>query len=260
MDERNTVPSCIDFFVQFIVHTIAENIPETGICFDPKKYSDDSELCRDESVLDVIVFKTDNNYSRGFKLELLKRFLDVCDFHLNMFPDPHKRLSIYDFFVPNEMVESGMFCLFQAGASTEFIRYFSREFQKRTRYQYRSQLIYSNYPYNTKLCRALVSDRDNTNFLTICLNRNSVEMNTIRSQYEQTYHGNWLHESPVFEQLIEELHEWYRHVTSSPRILQSECRTLIRKNLIVASGHWSILKRIELLHIPEKLKKFLIYD
>ena len=213
--------------------------------------------CMGKCVLDVIIFNTDNNYSGRFKLQLLKRLINVCEFDLNMLPEG--QISIYDFFVPGEMVESGMFCLFQAGASTEFIGSFSEEFQKRTQHQYRSQ-IYPDYSYNSNLCRALVSDRENNNFQAICSSQISTDMKSIRSLLQSADHTNALHRSPVFEQLIREFLEWYRVTTSSPFTLQFQCRTVIRKTLILATGHRSILKRIAMLHLPEKLKKFLIYE
>ena len=119
---------------------------------DSKNYDEYFRLCSEKCVLDVVIFNTDNNFSRKFKLDLLKRLLDVCDFDLNRPPD--RNISIYDFFVPDAMVESGMFCLLQAGASTEFIGYFSKEFQERTPNQYRSQ-IYPDYSYNSNLCKSV---------------------------------------------------------------------------------------------------------
>ena len=129
-----------------------EYIGKTVNNFEPQKSCAFSGYCRGECVLSVVIFNTANIYSREFKSELLKHLLDVCDFDLDM--PPKKEISIYDFFVPNKMVESGMFCLFQAGASTEYIRYFSKEFQKRKQRQHQSQpqhqsQIYPDYSYNT---------------------------------------------------------------------------------------------------------------
>ena len=242
--------------------------------FDPTIKNDHHRCLEDKYVLDAILLHTDNNYSIGFKLELLKIVFSIFDFDLNEPSYPDTKMSIYDFFVPDQMVESGMFCLFQAGASAEFIRSFSLKFQERTKQEHRLRYtrdyindafhvheiypVYPDYPYNANLCKALVSDRDKTVWLTLCSDQIFEDFRTWG--YRQRTHSSELHRSPVFEQLIEEFLVWYRHATSSLSTLQSQCRTVTRKTLILASGHRSILKRIELLHLPEKLKKFLIYE
>ena len=53
---------------------------------------------------------------------------------------------------------------------------------------------------------------------------------------------------------------WYKEVTSRPFTLQCQCRTVIRRTLVGVSDHSSILPRIELLNLPQKLKQYIRYE
>ena len=106
-------------------------------------------------VLDIIVSSSYCGYSFKFEIELLKYFLGYCDLNLTILPNVSRKcfssselLSIQDFVFENKRTKVGMFCLFQAGASPEFIRYFSKNCS-------RGALTDLDHC-NTDLCRALV--------------------------------------------------------------------------------------------------------
>ena len=209
-------------------------------------------------VLDFISFscRTYNRQSAKFKLELLKFFLGLCDTNLYVPPSARYTFSITDFFVANEMAESELFCLFQAGTSPELIRsvhvYLLAEYGSR-----------QEYTYNTRICQGLIVERM-IEFGKIQMSpepyvaqpRGAVRYNPMREARRKMGVNN----SSAFKHSMVEFREWHGSATRSPFSLRTECRTLIRKVLINASQHRSILKRIGLLHLPEKLKKFLIYE
>ena len=213
------------------------------------------------TILDIII-SSFNNYSKRFILELLAIFLDICDF--NLYVPLSEKLSITDFLVPNQEVEDRLFYLFQAGASPEFIRHYAKHFRHCT--AIRGILHFSrDYYYCIHQCEALVFER-NKDFLEIDFEAQYAEMKSkpARQSILDDYVGIWeLVNSERLAIIVSQLGgiiEWHRCVTSSPFSLKNECRTLIRKSLIEASNHRSILKRIDLLHLPKELKKYLIYE
>ena len=227
------------------------------------------------TVLDIII-SSFNKYSKQFILELLTFFLDFFDFNLYIPLSVSDELSISDFLVRNQEVEDRLFYLFQAGASPEFIRHYAKHFRHRI-----TMCDISNPSkeyYSIHHCEALVFER-NKDFLEIDFEGEYAEIKS-KPDYGLIWDADVMRECVCNERMdahvslipvssehlaiklsqLEGFLEWYRRVTSSPFTLKNECRTLIRKSLIEASNHRSILKKIELLHLPKQLKKYLIYE
>ena len=215
----------------------------------------ETETSQTTTVLDIIISGF-NKYSKRFILELLTFFLDFCNFSLNV--PLSDKLSMTDFLVRNQEVEDRLFYLFQAGVSPELIRNYAKHFRNYRTIWDTLDIYTSKEYYCIHHCEALVFER-NKDFLEIDFEGQYAEM---KSKID--YVGIW--DSVNSEHLATKLSqlggflEWYRCVTSSPFTLQNECRTMIRKSLIEASNHRSILKRIELLHLPKELKKYLVYE
>ena len=235
-----------------------------------------TETSRVITVLDFIISSSGNKYSTGFKLELMRFFLYIFNFKLYI-PLTDKLLKV-DFLVPSKAVEDRLFYLFQAGASPEFIRYF----QKQSTSMFSGLgMPFPHCHYNTSLCRSLVLQCD-TDFQNIdfeemdtgvdpyvqtklfdsmsAANPKAAIMENTIGQFVIPNKKNMVHVPPAAENSMKEFLEWYQGVTSSPFTLQNECRTLIRNSLVEASDHRNILNRIELLNLPEKLRKYLMYE
>ena len=218
----------------------------------------ETETSQTITVFDIII-SSFNKYSKGFILELLTFFLDFCDFSL--YVPLSDKLSIYDFLVQTQEVEERLFYLFQAGASPEFIRHHAKHVRNYITIRDTLNKYTSREYYIIHHCKALVFER-NKDFLGIDFERQHAEIlsNLSKPDYAGILDSvNSEHLANKLSQL-EGFLEWHRRVTSSPFTLTNECRTLIRKSLIEASNHRSILKKIELLHLPKELKKYLIYE
>ena len=171
-----------------------------------------------------------------FKLELLKHFVGL-GLRLKSDGEPGSKTSISDFIVRDDLTRAGAFHLFQAGADPGFIR--RKPAVARVKAAVRTYVPTvrneSAYiPINTDLCKVLVLEGHDVSSSKVIKDFRSLN--------------------------IKEFLDWYEHVKAKPFSLQCQSRTLIRRILVRANDHRSIMPRIEALNLPERLKEYLRHE
>ena len=181
------------------------------------------------------VIQNINSSSFEFHFRFVQFLLDLgLQMHDDTQPGTVVPLRITDFIADSDRARMLIFYLFQTGADPSFIS------------KYNQPNHWHRGIYDTYVCRVLVLECNREITSNVCI--------------DFEYYVNRNRNGVQVKNSANEFLDWYEQVSSSPFSLLCQCRTMIRRKLVSASDHRSILRRIDSLNLPDVLKQYLKYE